>query len=172
MIPIRSHSIYDHMNSLLNKFVQGKECWYTSVNASTGSILNLCLGGKVPSKKPAQNPNKSEDFCSFDPEISVMVYCAWRIETKDHVLGGWLDPNHPGGAMEKSLSNIHGKTVTEFHLDFPSFDLTLTLSNMFSIKIFCDQIYVDSMKSNWYIVTNIVNFGVEQGCSPIIKHIK
>lgn len=122
----------------LTKSMAGKECWLIIAGAGTGSVVNLGFGDKKRRDRPVKNPCLSEDEKLFNPEYSIMIYCAWRLSSSGVIICSWRDSNEAGGPMLSGLELLRGKKLCEIAIEPIGFDLTLHFEDGFCIQIFCD----------------------------------
>lgn len=126
--------ISDGINSL-----KGKKCWSVIAGSGTGSVVSLGFGEKKLKNRPIDNTALSEDERTFDPEVEIVIYCAWRLSHSDGVLCGWRDSNEAGGAMLGGLSLLREKKIINIQLCLKSYDLKLHFEGDICLNIFCDQ---------------------------------
>ena len=125
-------------NKLLKIFAPALQqiCWHVSVGGCTLPSFSLAIGGKIKRDKPLRNQAQPEAFRYYDPEISFLVWCAWRLDRGDSVL-----VSHEGNEEEimGNLKLLVGKALTEITVAPPAWDLVLNFTEGLKLAIFCDH---------------------------------
>jgi len=116
-----------------------KKCWSVIAGVGTGSVVHLGFGEKKSRKKPLKNPNLSKDEKMFEPEIGLMIHCAWRLSKLDKILCGWRDSNELKSNMLKGINLLKDKKVIDIHLNQTVYDLDIYFDNNMCFQLFCDQ---------------------------------
>lgn len=129
----------------------GKLCWAISGGAGTGSIIVLKLGEKIPREKPLMNQSLSADERKFEAQISLMIYCAWRIDTATEVICSSQSSNEEGGPMLQGLGRIVGASISSISITQPGNDLEITFGNGFVLHVFCDVTDTQDADDNYVL---------------------
>ncbi len=154
--------------------LKGLECWYVSCGGAAGSTFELALGHKVRRPVPLTNPAHSHEFRGFGGEVSIIVWCAWRLDCPEGPLTSWDDKQE---SVEKGLTMLIGSRIDSFDLVPPAWDLNVKFSNALYLRIFCDHVPGEpSFDGNWDLSTQnvVIAFGpgtkytVEE--QPSVKH--
>lgn len=119
--------------------IEGKSCWGIAAGANTGSVLNLHFGAKLPRRRPIPNPKLCPDLRRYDGELSILVDCAWRIETPKRVLCGWLECDGRVNPLEIGVEKLVHRVVTGTECHLPSCDLAFSFDNGMTLRLFCDR---------------------------------
>ncbi len=148
------------MDELKGEFVgrlmslKGKECWSFYAGPSTGSHVDFDFGKKLPRVVPLLgNPNLTEDQKFYEGEVSLFIQCAWRLDSHDEVVCGSTDSSEKEGPMLVGLESIIGRMVEDVEIVGPAFDLTVTLRDDLSLKVFCDQTNLEDDEHNYSLHT-------------------
>lgn len=120
--------------------LEGKQCWSIIAGKGTGSVVCLGFGDKIQREKPSKNSTLTDDERHFDPQFSLMIYCAWRIELLGDVLCNWRDPNDAGAKMLSGLAELRNKHLLSVEFYSPINDMALHFEGDLVLRVFCDQI--------------------------------
>lgn len=137
-----------------------KKCWYTSCGGSAGSTFQLALGEKVPRSAKVANEAHSEEYRRFEGEVSLLVWCTWRLDSAERPVSSSDDTSEN---IERALNTLVGRTVLDVRIDRPGWDLHLTFSDGYVLRVFCDHVPGDpSFDGNWelFLQTEIISVGV------------
>jgi len=135
------------INRILKTAV-GKKCWYVIAGGVTFPNFTLDLGKKIKREIPIRNSALSKQARDYEGEISFFVRCAWRLEHGQFVIASSDDEDADGS---KWLENIVGKVLVRARAEPPAWDLELTFSDGWRLKIFCD--HTDNkpeFRKNWH----------------------
>src|SRR6184192_3680783 len=99
--------------------LKGLECWYVSCGGAAGSTFELVLGGKVRRPVPLKNPGHTEEFRQFGGEVSLFVWCAWRLDDLDGPVTSWDDTKE---SVEAGLTKLIGSRVDSVEVFPPPWD--------------------------------------------------
>lgn len=144
-----------------------KQCWLIIAGAGTGSVVNLGFGDKRCRDRPIKNPCLTNDERLYNPEYSIMIYCAWRLSSLDTIICSWRDSNEAGGVMLSGLALLRGKKLHEITIGKIGFDLTLYFEDDFCLQIFCDVTNDYDADDNYVLFTNeiILSVGIKSSIS-------
>jgi ribonuclease inhibitor len=118
----------------------GMSCWGIVAGAGTGSHLGIHFGGKIMRARPLDNPALDETVRAFQGELNMMVWCAWRLDHRDQMIGSWKQSNAVEGPMLAALRSLIGASVSAVSVHSPVHDLDLEFDHGVSLRLFCDQI--------------------------------
>ncbi len=154
--------------------LKGLECWYASTGGAAGSSFQLTLGGKVRRPLPLKNPNHSDEFRRFEGEVSLFVWCAWRLDGTDGPVTSWDDRNE---SVEAGLEKLIGSRIDTIEVIPPAWDMNIKFSNSLCLRVFCDHVPGEpSFDGNWDVRTQIMSIAVGPGTQyrteprPSVKH--
>jgi hypothetical protein len=124
-----------------------KVCWHVSVGGCTLPTFSLAIGGKIKRDRPLRNSAQPVVFRKFEPEISLFVWCAWRLDCDDLVLAS----NASGaGEIALGLKRIIGRSVTRIKIAPPAWDLVLHFDDRLRLTVFCNHAgKKPRFKGNW-----------------------
>ena len=91
----------------------GSNCWEITLGMRETYSVLLGFGEKSPRPKLLQNEKLEMDVRRFEPEISLMIKCTWRLESEDEVLCGCYDSATNWDGMKDSLQKVVGMNVDE-----------------------------------------------------------
>jgi hypothetical protein len=135
------------INSIL-KTASGKKCWHITVGGVTFPNFTLALGRKIKRESPLQNPKQSKQFRNYEGELSFFVRCSWRLEHGQSMIASSDDEEADGS---KGLRKILGKVLVGVKVEPPAWDLELTFSDGWRLKIFCDRSDSEpEFRKNWH----------------------
>jgi hypothetical protein len=125
-----------------------KNCWYVSTGGSAGTTFKLILGGKVLRNELLKNPAHSYEYQRFEGEVSLLVWCSWRLEKDGNVITGRDDETEKATRI---LGELADRQIIEVQVDYPGWDLHLLFSGGYRLNIFCDLIHKeeDLNLGNW-----------------------
>jgi hypothetical protein len=129
----------DRLSEVLSRIV-GRRCIGFTAGESAGSVVDLEFEPRKIRSKPLKNPHLTPEQRTGEPEYSILVECAWRLDSNYKVLCGAWDDNSLGGRMLSGLEATTGALLERFVLSDPGLDLELWLSNGLCFRIFCDQV--------------------------------
>jgi hypothetical protein len=140
----------------------GRPCWLIIAGKGTGSIVHLGFGDKYPRDKPLKNPCINDDEKLFKPELSLMVYCAWRLSSLDRILCGWRSSNEMGGEMISGLSLLRFRRINDVSIRPLTLDLDLTFEDNICFQVFCDITTNDEEDNNYVLLIKdkIIEVGI------------
>lgn len=133
------------------KLLSSKSCWSIIGGSGTGSIISLSFGDKIRRKEPLQNPFISADAREFDAETSILIYCAWRIDSPNEVLCSSQSSNQEGETMLYELQKLVGNCVDEVDIQPPGHDLAIKFQNGLTLRVFCDITEEGSNSDNYVL---------------------
>jgi hypothetical protein len=141
--------------------LNGLECWYVSCGGSAGSTLELALGKKVPRPIPLKNIAHPEEFRHFEGEVSLFVWCAWRLDGLDSPITSWDDSDE---AVETGLAKLIGARIESIDVIAPAWDANIRFSNSLCLRIFCDHVPGEpSFAGNWDLRTQQIIIAIGPG---------
>lgn len=141
--------------------LKGLECWYVSSGGGAGSTFQLVLGEKVRRAVPLKNPGHSEEFRQFEGEMSIFVWCAWRVDEPNAPLTSWDDTNE---SVEAGLARLVGTRIDAVEVIPPAWDLNIKFSNSLLLRVFCDHVPGEpSFDGNWDLRTQDVAIAIGPG---------
>jgi len=116
----------------------GKTLWEVVAGESTGTAVLLNFGRKIPAQEIDRNPTPVAQE-KYVGEMSLMVWCSWRIEAElGKLLCGCGDLHNEGGPMLTGLQQLNGDTVRQATVD--SFlDLLIAFDSGRQLRLFCDR---------------------------------
>jgi hypothetical protein len=126
----------EELESRLNLLV-GKPVWAVPAGGSTGSVILVYFGGKIPRREKCNNPGLPEEARDYEAELHLMIWCAWRIESEGAgIVSGSGDLEEE--TMLSGLRTLIGKAVVEVSVN--SFlDMLLVFTGGIRLRLFCDQ---------------------------------
>lgn len=122
--------------------LQGLECWSVIAGAGTGSMVSLGFGARIPARSFSSNPKLTLDERQFEPEFSIYVQAAWRLEDAERVLATWTDAAE-GKAWLEELEKLRGVRVGSTHVSAGALDLEIRFQGGLKYTVFCDQVAGD-----------------------------
>lgn len=140
--------------------LSGKLCWDVIGGKGTGSIITLDFGKKIPRRKPLQSKHFSMETQMYEAELSLMIYCAWRIDSEEQVVCGSNDSNEEQGPMLQGLRRLVDTTVESLDMTFPGYDLSITFSNKLRMHLFCNMMDAEVDSDNYVLFKNEDVFSV------------
>ena len=136
--------------------LKGKKCWGIVAGEGTGSIVGLDFGEKVLRLRPVDNPHLTDDERRFEAEMSVLVSCSWRLDSKLRVLTSSTAPNTNHGPMVKALELLRHRAIESMELSRPGYDLELWFRGGLRFRVFCDQVDIDGGNNYSFFVKDRV----------------
>jgi hypothetical protein len=145
----------------LGPSLRGLECWYVSTGGAAGSTFQLALGDKVRRTSPLKNRAHSSEFREFEGTVSLLVWCAWRLDGSDSPVTSWDDVDHN---VETGLRRLIGSRIESFDVMPPAWDLSIAFSNGLTLRVFCDHVPGDpSFEGNWDMRLRAVTYSFGPG---------
>jgi len=127
--------------------LKGLTCWDVSYGGAAGSTFQLALGEKVHLLLPPETTKHSDTIPRFEGEASILVWCAWRLDTPDDTLTSWDDTNE---SIEAGLTRLIGARLESVEVFPPAWDMNIEFSNRLYLHVFCDHVPGDpSFDGNW-----------------------
>lgn len=127
----------------------GKECWSIVAGKGTGSVVSIDFGIKIARKRPLRNTLLSDEQRQFEPELSLFVKCAWRINSDKNIICSSTDSNSNDGPMVNGLKMLVGHKVKSIDIEYPALDLKIIFDNDLRFYIFCNETNIDNNHSNY-----------------------
>ncbi len=131
----------------------GENCWSIVAGKGTGSVVHLGFGKKIEMCRPLTNPNLTEDERKYDPELSMMIFCAWRIMNPTRIICSWRDDNEKDGRMLSGLNMLRDKKVVKIGVNEVSSDLDIYFEDDLIMSLFCDVTNDYDGDYNYHIFT-------------------
>lgn len=128
--------------------IVGLECWYVAAGkGATGTTFSLALGDKILRDRPLINTKLSEEYRRFKASVSLLVWCAWRLDGDEAPETSWDDSDDRFSVV---LDGLVGSRVIEANIALPAWDLQLTFSPYRRMHVFCDHVPGEpSIDINW-----------------------
>ena len=117
--------------------LEGVECWSIVGGSGPGSVVSLGFGGKTIREIPSRNRDLTQLEQLYDPEFSLIVYCAWRVLCHGSIIGGWRDCGSRT-SLRVQLDRLIGLKVNTIHINPKTYDLRIGFQGGKAIDIFCD----------------------------------
>jgi hypothetical protein len=128
----------------------GLPCWNVTAGAGSGSRIALDFGKKLPRSTPVTNPLISESARNYIGEYALFVEnCAWRLDTKKHVLCSWRSSNLANDEMLRGLTRLVDAKIRSVHIKGVALDLVLRFENGCTLYLFSDCIDPDEDGDNY-----------------------
>jgi hypothetical protein len=125
----------------------GQRCWYVSVGGCTLPTFQLAFGEKVRRQRPLKNTAHSQEYREFEAEISLLVWCSWRLDSPS---GPVTSSDDNEEHICEGLSRLRGAKVSTASARGPGWDLRVRFSNRLVLRIFCDHVPGDpTFSTNW-----------------------
>ena len=142
-----------HKEEFLGKLksLVGECAWAAAGGGCTGSIVSFEFGERLLRERPVENPSLPEEMRTHQGELSLLIYCAWRIEEgSTHIVGGSGDwDEKKQGLATDSLKTVLDSPVADVELN--SFlDLTIAFHSGTRLHVFCDQSACDQSGDQCY----------------------
>ena len=81
-------------------------------------------------------------------EITLLVWCAWRLDSPDAVLTGSTDEE---SKTVNALNDLVGSVISDVKVLLPGWDLRVMFSNGTVLSVFADQFRAHGFNGNWEI---------------------
>jgi len=125
----------------------GAACWYVSVGGSSLPSFSLALGKQMPRETPLKNRAHSGEFRRCEGEFTLLVWCAWRLDSDDSPIAS-SDDNE--STITTSLRLLNGESLQDVSVQAPAWDCVLAFSSGLTLRIFCDHTEKQpSFDGNW-----------------------
>jgi hypothetical protein len=153
---INSVSISGPLSSL-----GGLGCWYVSCGGAASSTFQLALGQKIRRLIPLKNTSHSQEFREFEAEVSLVIWCAWRLDGPKGPITSWDDEEK---SIETELSKLIGTQIETIEALPHAWDLTIRFNNSLILRVFCDHVSgKPSFDGNWDLRTPSTSIAVGPG---------
>lgn len=139
-----------------------KKCWSVVAGSSTGSMVTLDFGDRIPRKRPMKNPNLSPEQRGFVGEFSMYLQdAAWRLDGRRGPICSSSDDNDLDGPMVTGLRQLKGRVVKEARIRNSVGDLELAFNGEHVLHVFCVQTNSEDDVDNYslYAKRKIVSVG-------------
>jgi len=121
-------------------------CWHVNYGR-VGAVFELAFEPKVRRKIPLTPSDYSDEFRHFEGEANLMVWCSWRLDSKEGPLASSDDES--GSEL---LVRLIGLKVTALWINISTWDLILRFGDEFLVNVFCDHLPGNpSYDGNWYL---------------------
>lgn len=127
-----------------------KPCWNVSAGGLAGKSFSLAFGTKVPRSRPLNNPEATEDYRLFHGELTLLVWCSWRLDGPNEVIAsGDQEPEIFAPRLRRALI---GSAVSTAEVRSAACDLRIEFDGNFVLHVFCDRMpEPDIDGDNWQI---------------------
>jgi hypothetical protein len=141
----------------------GLSCWSIIGGKGTGSVIHLGFGSKKLRDRPLKNPHLTEEERLYDPDISLMVYCSWRLSSETDILCSWREAISNIDNMLLNLELIRNKKIIKIDICPLSLDLDIYFEGNNKLEIFCDETNDYDADNNYSLFTEekIINAGLK-----------
>jgi hypothetical protein len=130
--------------------LHGLACWGTVAGDGAGSAVAIDFGGRRPREQPLRNPHLTPEQREYVGEVSLLIHCAWRLETPTAVACGSGDDNGPDRPMLRGLTRLVGATVQHVEILREGRDLALVFDRDLTLRVFCDNTTADGWNYTLY----------------------
>jgi hypothetical protein len=152
--------IPDELNRPIRS-LQGLECWEASCGGAAGSTFQLALGEKVPLPVPSKETKHSGTFPQWEGQASILVWCAWRLDSLEGPLTSWDDTEQ---SIKAGLTRLVGARIDSLEILPPAWDMNIKFSNALFLRIFCDHVPGEpSFDGNWDLRIENVTIAIGPG---------
>jgi hypothetical protein len=135
--------------------------WHVSVGGCTLPSFELAIGGKVRRKSPLKNTAQPILFRQYKPQISFLVWCAWRLDNDESVL---TSHDCEEDEIVNGLKRINGQSIELIRVISPAWDLALRFQNNLTLNVFCCYAGKSpGFSVNWQARLNDVRVGAGPG---------
>lgn len=93
-------------------------------------------------------------------DFSLLVECAWRLDSREGVLCSWTDAGASGGAWLEQICLVVGQRVKSVKLSSPGLDVCITFESGLCLRIFCDQTDISDEGDNYLLGSTARTFTV------------
>ncbi|GAB3636338.1 hypothetical protein GCM10027422_19280 [Hymenobacter arcticus] len=132
----------------------GKKAWRSRAGEGTGSIFTLEFGAALPDD-------------ATQGELSLMVYCAWRVTEQDKILLSWQDDS--AQVIAPGLAALMGLSVADITLSAWR-DLTISFTNGRNLQIMNDFSPHKDFDTSWFISYGSKGYHVVKPIGQIELH--
>ena len=139
-------------------------CWYASCGGAALSTFELAFGKKIARSVIARASAASDEFCEFEGEANLLVWCTWRL---DDAAGPITSSDDTTANVVRSLKQLVGHNVVDVQVDLPGWDLHLEFTGGLRLHVFCDHVPGDpSWDGNWelFLSDKMIAIGVGSKC--------
>jgi hypothetical protein len=155
-----------NLNNVIDS-AKGLSCWYVSTGGAASSTFELAIGSKVPRLIPLKNTAHSEEFRQFGSEISIFVWCAWRLDGLKEPVTSWDDEEK---SIESGLNRLIGEKIELIQISLPAWDVNIMFSNSLCLRVFCDHVPGNpSFDGNWNLTTISERYSFGPGATNSIE---
>lgn len=118
---------------------RAKRCWHVACGGSAGSSFDLALGRKIRRQGKTGRLDRllPKSLRKVSPELSLMVWCSWRLSTKDKVLVTSDDCDNDRKWCNL-LQILVGRRITHVEIINALCDLQISFGRGYRLDIFCD----------------------------------
>ena len=109
-----------------------------SCGRNTGSSFGLALGKKIKRETPLDNKSHPTSFRKYQPEHTVMVWCAWRLSKDGRAIAA-SGASIRNEIFHSRLRRLSGRKIVSIESSGPFYDLKILFSKGWRLDIFCDR---------------------------------
>ncbi|MBU0558702.1 MAG: hypothetical protein KKD86_13075 [Bacteroidetes bacterium] len=150
----------EELKSAINDIID-KKCWAVSAGEGTGSVVGLYIGDKFLRKNELKNDKLEPILRKYDSELSLLISCAWRLDTLDEVLCSSTDSNENAGNMITNLLKLQDLEISSANITTPALDLKITFENNMTLHVFCNETNFEDDLPNYTFYTMGKNYLVD-----------
>lgn len=137
----------------LDKLVGNKTLKVTA-GSGGGSIITIEFGDQLN-----LSPKSFGKYNIYEGDFSMMIYCSWRLESKDTVLTSWNEDNYDDGPMVMNLKKLLNVKIKSYDL-YSFFDLKIHFENEYVLSVFCDLSLRQEFDCNWFLRNKKVIYSI------------
>ncbi len=129
------------------RYCLNKTCWHVSVGGCTLPSFSLAIGDKIKRKKALKNTAQPAKFRAYTPEISIFIWCAWRLDSSNLVIA---TNDGDESAITRELKRIRDKSIVSIDVNPPAADLVIQFQNDLRLMVFCNRMRTTPiLERNW-----------------------
>lgn len=117
-------------------------CWGIIAGKGSGSVVSLYFGEILPRKCPLKNPTLSDKIRNNESQYSVMLWSAWQLYNRDHLLCEWTDSNLEDDFYK--IFKLEGKKMIKFEVNDERI-IKLNFSESYMLKVSASSINDNSI---------------------------
>ena len=126
--------------------MKGERCWHVSAGGATAPSFVLVLGKRIPRQKDLRNRSQPSLYRKYRGSVELLVWCSWRLETRDAVLAS----SDQGEAGLTEMERLVEARVAEIDCYPPAWDLAISFVDGRVLRVFCDHVVPNaSFRQNW-----------------------
>ena len=146
--------------------VEGTPCWSAIIGSASDFPFVLHLGERLRRSLRLANPRLSFLQRTYEGEYTLLVECAWRVDSPERVVAScWDEPDVRQAALERLVD----QKVCAITAEPPGFDLVMKFDDGHVLRCLSVETDAGRSRDNWHLYTPTALLRVGPGAKPELR---